>query len=684
MECHLQCLSDTVQRLLELTSPAEVIQDDEGYFSSDEEDEWVGAPEELPGEESSEDSWDSDEGAQIGDREDGIAEDGDVVTTEDDDDLEDDVSEDDTNGPAAEIPTATTVASVSPGDQNQGVDVVSNAESNTSFTSSWYIRKRTMLLQRRKLRLTTLSGLEGHLREVNDHMAAIDQVRVNMKKLIKLVLVRANSLRQRTTEHSLTEIGGLEKLLPAELLGTIFTFAQEEDQRMGMSLSHVSVYFRSVALKTPRLWTVINLSRKLSFIKLSLSRAGALPLNVTISPHPYARYSKKNKERINAALQVIKRNGNGWRSLSVVAYRQKWLQFIAHSLVNITQGEHPKLDFLEVQVGHVQEWGAMAVDFPPLQPRYALLDGVCALDMQSWFSSRLRVLHLNHLEANTTFSSLLQTLHTTPDLEILQFTHTRFEVTTAIGPLLPLRLLHLESLTFFNCGMWVTSFMSGTELPRMRRLSLDVVGIVYKTLQLQPKISPIEELILETHALSDALVEEMDEETLALLPRRWPMLFSLLPCLTTFRITTLEPAEDVLEPLNIPPSITSGSEVLCPSLHTLEFQDTYTVPSPLVEKVILSRMNVPGVSPIRTLIVRRCDNEFMDYDALRSLALAEKGSVTTLELESLDLSCAVVAMEEEAARSVFGSDDEGSECELGSGDELAALRTEHDFWPSWN
>lgn len=446
--------------------------------------------------------------------------------------------------------------------------------------------------------------------------------------------------------------------LPIELLGNIFRHAHHHDTSIGLTVSRVNKYWRSVALQTPRLWTTIDVTRNLKLLKLYLTRARSVPLDIHILHHPYVRISAAYKEHISSAIHLLGGHPNNWSSLTIVAYRSSWLAFVQKRLGASRKGDID-IDILDVQLGHVTRWSHMRVDKIPYHPRQLRVTGILIRELPSLSSSRLELLHLNEL-GPVAFSSMMNVLRAAPNLFSLQLHGTTFVTVPEDEEegSLTLDLPILQTLSIEVLGTdWVNLFARKVSIPRLRKLTLQILESdysIHEFLENQSKLSPIEELLV----LLPSQVTTPDLNTSP--AQRWATLFSFLPSLTTLRVTSSEISPEDLQCL-IPSASSPSDSIVCPHLHTIHLQDIYTISSSFIEQVVASRMDIPGVSPIRTLVVRRCDSELMDYDAL--MALEAKG-VTTIELEHLDMACAVVTREEEEARSVFGSDGEGSECGL--------------------
>ncbi|KAG8887450.1 hypothetical protein FRB98_009594 [Tulasnella sp. 332] len=173
------------------------------------------------------------------------------------------------------------------------------------------------------------------------------------------------------------------------------------------------------------------------------------------------------------------------------------------------------------------------------------------------------------------------------------------------------RLDELELQPLSYSTEWFNEMIRGLELSSLRRASLTRP---YKLKALSMKYPALEELVL--HCVE-------------------------LQCLRNTQI---------------------GESIVCPRLHALDFPAMFIIEPSFLVGVVTSRRDVPGVSPIRSLIVRGCDSIHMDYGAI--MALGGQG-LTKVMVKCLDASWAQESGLGEDV-SVFGSE---------SGDEVCAERS---------
>ncbi|KAG9008876.1 hypothetical protein FRB94_012845 [Tulasnella sp. JGI-2019a] len=158
---------------------------------------------------------------------------------------------------------------------------------------------------------------------------------------------------------------------------------------------------------------------------------------------------------------------------------------------------------------------------------------------------------------------------------------------------------------------WMGGILYGLELPSLRRVSF--MGTPFLLEQ-----SSLEELVIRWW--------DGDEPT-------WSKILHQLPALRILRIASSHVSGAELRCLK---NVDQSNRGVCPRLHTLDFQDVYSIESTFITEVVKSRRNVPEVQPIRTVIVRGCDSDFIDYDAI--MALEGDQGVTKVEVQCLDVS----------------------------------------------
>lgn len=105
--------------------------------------------------------------------------------------------------------------------------------------------------------------------------------------------------------------------LPHEILGVIFTSSASPNltaagQKIEVVLSHVSQYWREVAISTPHIWRNVIVSPQdpthREMLEIYLERSGALPLNLKISTHSSKPITPDTYSSVTPLAEVIARS----------------------------------------------------------------------------------------------------------------------------------------------------------------------------------------------------------------------------------------------------------------------------------------------------------------------------------------------------------------------------------------
>lgn len=326
--------------------------------------------------------------------------------------------------------------------------------------------------------------------------------------------------------------------MPAEVLAhifEIFKLVHNEDVRdyqdhyeetPEVLVSHVSSYFRAVAISTPTLWcqVSINCASTLDQTETYLSRSSGCPLDVRVQ---LFSESLGERNRLNSLLDLVLPHSHRWRSLSVF----QGLEDIDHPLLTrLCEALAPNLKHLTIEVedvnGVMEEFVDQDVSLPQIfksvsgnasgSLEFVRLRGV-AMNYFRPPLSQTTTLHLEQLKLvpiqYRTFRAMLTTPHNLTSLsvsgDIIPAGH--WPLKYALIPLPHLLSLRICSVS----GELYARLLLALDAPRLRSLCLkdvqdsDLDGLWDNKCAVTPTFSSVERISFLNFELSPSTFEKL-------------------------------------------------------------------------------------------------------------------------------------------------------------------------------
>ncbi|TDL21202.1 hypothetical protein BD410DRAFT_307978 [Rickenella mellea] len=243
-------------------------------------------------------------------------------------------------------------------------------------------------------------------------MNAIKEARACMKALNETQRRLGRRLRcLRRLSKPLVLEDGINRL-PDDVLAIIFEmtrhFNGDGQYQFAVGVSHVSRRFRTVALATPSLWTIIRDSYGENQIREFISRSGRLALDIKMP----------RNSRIESFLKVVKDTSHRWSSFEIIDDSTEYI------MMELGITDLPRLRHLtyicEVELSTFN------------MPRLSQVEGWgWLLPAGSWFPSQLTRVEFHLSEDDDVIEGLAKTLHSMQNLQdlslkLLHFTGTEF------------------------------------------------------------------------------------------------------------------------------------------------------------------------------------------------------------------------------------------------------------------
>ncbi|KAG9016384.1 hypothetical protein FRB93_010633 [Tulasnella sp. JGI-2019a] len=233
-----------------------------------------------------------------------------------------------------------------------GVDAAANATgsavSNASMEDAEPAPRGHVNLMKDQsmLRLLSVPELERHRSRVQAQIAALMAVEANIKHLIdrrKAREIRLPGLGWAQRHHDAlrrqNEKPKTPNNFPVELLGRVFLFGWTEDCLSGIVFSHVCLYWRSVALATPELWSSIDLTHKHYILSAPKGTSLAPSLSRWIKSGGFLTssvvYTRKAGAQAEQASMLLTSVYCTWEELRTEIYRHLSLQYSHVAFVSV-------------------------------------------------------------------------------------------------------------------------------------------------------------------------------------------------------------------------------------------------------------------------------------------------------------------------------------------------------------
>ncbi|KZV95466.1 hypothetical protein EXIGLDRAFT_735192 [Exidia glandulosa HHB12029] len=406
--------------------------------------------------------------------------------------------------------------------------------------------------------------------------------------------------------------------LDAKLLSRIFTFAASD----AVAVSHVSRYWRAIALQTPQLWSTLttDLGPIAATVFLERSQDAPLDIHIELSIAADDAYT-----RIRMFMQYTLPHVSRWRSFVVDVPIAAWMNVVLECCVEGLAGRTLELDLLSLRVNSNEgDYGYGAREAPPVPvvplpfaPRSLVLDAV-----PTWhpalFSSHLVTLDVrNHTppapalgssgkpsyqfvqSTMTDMASFLTLLHGAPNLQSLHVASSTPTPSRAPHPSFTLPYLDTLVVRIVDAPT-LASLLEHVTLPALT--TLDITWAGREQQGISSFLSNLGPLVPHLHTLRIATVAQVP-------PLTWSTLFAHLPALTHLALEATGANIDVLSTLVNLPRLASL---------TLRHQDDLTLEA--LEALAVARMGRPGIEPLQYLEVAWCERvQPDDAPALRTV-----------------------------------------------------------------
>ncbi|EDR09099.1 uncharacterized protein LACBIDRAFT_296376 [Laccaria bicolor S238N-H82] len=275
--------------------------------------------------------------------------------------------------------------------------------------------------------------------------------------------------------------------LPPEILAAIFVYARPTRRlrrklAFEVTLSHVCMQWRGVALTTPALWTTIDISstKSLSWAPVYLQRSGdGLPLDIRVDIYAEDRLvrhsASKNTAIVQAVRDLIGLYIGRCRSLLVFTFHEETASLILSRLHNVAA---PLLERLRINAGCVSQpfadtTAAASCILSGGAPRLRFLE---TETMHCFPLANLETLHLHRLHnaEPIEYEQLTQIFAALPALSNLSI---RGPIHSSQWPLhltAPTFLMSsLRSLMISEDGPFAVKFLLSVSAPSLQSLWLD-------------------------------------------------------------------------------------------------------------------------------------------------------------------------------------------------------------------
>ena len=275
--------------------------------------------------------------------------------------------------------------------------------------------------------------------------------------------------------------------LPPEILAAIFVCARPTRRlrrkiAFEVTLSHVCMQWRGVALTTPALWTTIDISStsSLSWVPVYLQRSGdGIPLDIRVDIYAEDRFVRHNTPKSTAIVQavtdLIGLHIGRCRSLLVFTFHEETASLILSRLHNVAA---PLLERLRINAGcatrpFADPTAAADCILSGGAPRLRFLE---TETMQCFPLANLVTLHLHRLQdaEPIQYEQLTQLLTALPELSNLSI---RGPIHSSQWPLhLTAPTFHmpsLRSLMLSEDGPFAVKFLLSVSAPSLQSLWLD-------------------------------------------------------------------------------------------------------------------------------------------------------------------------------------------------------------------
>lgn len=275
--------------------------------------------------------------------------------------------------------------------------------------------------------------------------------------------------------------------LPPEILAAIFVCARPTRRlrrkiAFEVTLSHVCMQWRGVALTTPALWTTIDISStsSLSWVPIYLQRSGeGIPLDIRVDIYAEDRFvrhdASKNTAMVQVVMDLIGLHIGRCRSLLVFTFHEETASLILSRLRNVAA---PLLERLRINAGRINQPFAD----PTAAADYILSDGAPRLrfmeteTMQCFPLANLATLHLHRLQnaEPMEYEQLTQIFAALPVLSNLSIRGPMYSSQWPLHLTAPTFFMpSLRSLMISEDGPFAVKFLLSVSAPSLQSLWLD-------------------------------------------------------------------------------------------------------------------------------------------------------------------------------------------------------------------
>ena len=275
--------------------------------------------------------------------------------------------------------------------------------------------------------------------------------------------------------------------LPPEILAAIFVCARPTRRlrrkiAFEVTLSHVCMQWRGIALTTPALWTTIDISStiSLSWVPVYLQRSGdGIPLDIRVDIYTEDRFvrrrASKNTAIVQAITDLISLHIGRCRSLLVFTFHEETACLILTRLRNVAA---PLLERLRINAGRVSQ----PLADPTAATDYTLSGGAPRLrfleteTMKCFPLANLATLHLHSLQhaEPMEYEQLTQIFAALPLLSNLSIRGSMHSSQWPVHLIAPtFHMSSLRSLMIAEDWLIVAQFLVSVSAPLLQSLWLD-------------------------------------------------------------------------------------------------------------------------------------------------------------------------------------------------------------------
>lgn len=456
-----------------------------------------------------------------------------------------------------------------------------------------------------------------------------------------------------------------------KLLTLVFTFAAARDAFTAVSISHVSRLWRDAALRTPSVWSSIDVALGADGAAAFVRRSSASQLDIHIH---FEIVQDDAPSLIKSFLQCIIPHAHRWRTLSIDLPLASWMDAVLEGCAAGLTGGTVMLDLLHLRVNsNSEKFGYFARRAeghrPPPLPFAAtrlILDAVPAWQPALFTPLLTDLTLLNHrmpyapgilaeyknITIAPDLAELLELLQQCPQLRKLVVSASSPTRSDRVGPRVVLPELTTASFNTID-ALTLGVFFEHVSAPQLHTLALEWAGKAHTDVESFLVSLPI--IAPRLTSLRVATVADISQQT-------WATVFTGLRSLSHATLEAIGAASNAVLPL-----------VEAPALSSLALVHIDDLTSEGLMHIVQTRLSRQDVETLEYLEVVCCDG--VDGDDISALTDLVR-YIKWIDDGEFDISRAVDDMELDDSGSE-DSDDESADWDMDIQAELAMLKEDN-------